>query len=356
MKYEFNKQIKISNFVLDQNSKTFIIAEAGVNHNGDTELAKKLIDAAVEAKADAVKFQTFKAHKLNTRKAPKSSYHLRGTPTDDVQSWFDLLRTQEISLEMHKELMEYCKEKNILFLSTPYDTESADLLDSLDIAAFKVASTDANNYPLLQHLGRTGRPIILSTAMSTLKEVEVAIKTIHETGNKNLILLHCTANYPADIENTNILAMKTLEKEFGTLVGYSDHCPKRLNPIAAVSLGAKVIEKHFTISKDLEGPDHQASLEPDELIQMVNDIRDTESLLGTGVKASLPCESENIKKLRKSVVIGSHVKKGDVLTAENLDIKRPGTGMAPVEYFALLGKTVNKDLPEDYLLTTSDFD
>ena len=349
-----NRTFKIGDREVGQECPVFIIAEAGVNHNGDVKLGKQLVDAAVEAKADAVKFQTFKAHKLNTRTAPKSSYHLRTTPKDEDQSWFELLRSQEISPDMHRELISYCSEKGIIFLSTPYDPESADLLESLDIKAYKVASTDTNNYPLLSHLGKKKRPIILSTAMCSLDEVCMGIKTIYNTGNRDLMLLHCTANYPCALENTNMLAMKTLESEFDITVGYSDHSRERINPILAVGLGAKIIEKHFTVSRDLPGPDHQASLLADELTQMVKDIRGAESAMGTGVKAPLPCEEENILKLRKSVVVARDIHAGEILNEGNLDIKRPGTGEPPEAYERFLGKKAKRDLPADHILTFND--
>ncbi len=351
---QFNNQFKIGSIPVGKNAPVFVIAEAGVNHNGDTSLARELIDAAVAARADAVKFQTFQAHKLNTRTAPKSSYHLRTTPSDAEQSWFELLRSQEISPGMHRELINYCRERQILFLSTPYDPDSADLLDDLDIPAYKVASTDANNFPFLEHLAKKKRPIILSTAMCTLEEVQTAVATIHRTGNRNLILLHCTANYPCEAKNSNLLAMTTLAAEFSVPVGYSDHCLSRINPIAAVALGARLVEKHFTVSKDLPGPDHQASLLPEELAQMIRDIRDTELALGTGSKAPLPCENENLMKLRKSVVVSRDISAGTVLTRDNLEIKRPGTGSAPEMYARFLGKKTSRNLPGDHLITLDD--
>lgn len=351
---KINKVIKIGNFEVSKVSPCFVIGEAGVNHNGDLEMAKKLIDVAVEAKVDAVKFQTFKTEKLSTKRAPKSSYHLRNTPSDEDQSWFELLKSQEITLEMHQELIKYCEQKGIMFLSTPYDRPSADLLESLNISAYKIASTDANNYPLLKYIAAKQIPMILSTAMCTEEEVEKAVNAILSTGNKNLIVLHCTANYPAAIENTNLLAMKTIEAKFDCLVGYSDHCPLRYNPISAVALGAKVIEKHFTLSKHLPGPDHQASLDADELKQLMIDIRSVEQSLGTGVKAPLEVELENRKKLRKSLVINEAVKSGEVLTEANLEIKRPGTGLEPELYEEYLGKKVNRDLNEDHILAKED--
>ncbi|PCI27375.1 MAG: N-acetylneuraminate synthase [SAR324 cluster bacterium] len=346
----FNKKFPIGNLSVGADAPVLIIAEAGVNHNGDINLAKKLIDAAVEAGVDCVKFQTFKAERLNTKGAPKSSYHLRTTPSDAEQSWLELLKTQEISLNMHKELIRYCRQRGILFLSTPYDYESVDLLVSLGIPAFKVASTDTNNYPFLSYLAKTDRPIILSTAMSELEEVRKAVETVAATGNPNLALLHCTANYPCAIENTNLRAMLTLEREFGLTVGYSDHCPERINPVAAVALGAKIIEKHFTISRDLPGPDHQASLTPQELTLMVKDIRGVEAALGDGIKKPLDCELENRSKLRKSLVANCTIPIGTVITEKMLATKRPGTGTAPEDWNVYLGKAAKENLIEDQQL------
>ncbi len=350
------KEIQIGNRILSPTTPCFIIAEAGVNHNGNLDLAKKLIDVAAESGADCVKFQTFKAHKLNTKKAPKSSYHLKSTPKDDEQSWFDLLRSQEISHQMHLDLIKHCQERKILFLSTPYDSESADLLHELGIAAFKIASTDANNIPLLRHIARKNRPIILSTAMCTMSEVRESVEAIYNEGNSQLILLHCTANYPADIANTNLRAMKSLEREFDCIVGYSDHCLSYHNPIAAVALGAKVIEKHFTLSRHLPGPDHQASLTPERLKDMIEDVRLVERSLGTGEKKPLGCEEENLKKLRKSVVSAVSLKNGTTLTLDHLEIKRPGTGMEPKRIYDLVGKKITCDLPEDHIFSDADFE
>ncbi|MFH1982553.1 MAG: N-acetylneuraminate synthase [Pseudomonadota bacterium] len=348
---QFNHQFNIGNRLVGKGAPVFIIAEAGVNHNGDMDLARALIDAAADAGADAVKFQTFQAHKLNTRSAPKSSYHLRTTPSDEEQSWFELLRTQELSRGMHLEIITHCSKRGIMFLSTPYDPDAADLLADLNVPAFKVASTDANNYPFLKHLAKFARPILLSTAMCTLEEVRRAIETIHQTGNRDLVVLHCTANYPCVIENTNLLAMKQMAAAFDVAVGYSDHNLSHINPIAAVALGATVIEKHFTLSKDLPGPDHQASLTPGALARMVRDVRDAEKALGNGSKAPLPCEQENRRKLRKSIVAGRFITKGETIKAAMIAFKRPGTGIPPGEWNRVAGAAAACDIPEDTLIT-----
>lgn len=348
---KFNDRFSIGNIAVGRNAPVFIIAEAGVNHNGDPALARALVDAAAAAGVDAVKFQTFQADKLNTRTAPKSSYHLRTTPQDEEQSWFELLRSQELSPTTHRELIAYCHQRGILFLSTPYDPDSANFLDSLNIPAFKVASTDANNFPFLEFLAVKKRPVIVSTAMCTLEEVRTAVETIHRTGNRDLILLHCTANYPCAGQNSNLLAMQTLAKEFGVPVGYSDHCLSPINPIAAVALGASLIEKHFTLSKDLPGPDHQASLLPDELARMVQDIRSTEKALGDGVKAPLSCELENRIKLRKSIVACNKIKKGAIIGADQIACKRPGSGLDPGAVESVVGKVALDDIAADTLIT-----
>ena len=328
----------------------FIIAEAGVNHNGDVDTARRLIDCAVAAGADAVKFQTFTARRLNTRTAPKSSYHLRATPPDAEESWYDLLRRQEMDREMHVTLKTHCRQTGIVFLSTPYDFQSVDLLDELDVPAFKIASTDANNTPFLSYVAAKGRPILLSTGMCTMGEVSDAVRAVSGAGNRELILLHCTANYPADLDTANLLAMTTLSSTFEVPVGYSDHCPQRTAPIAAVALGAVVVEKHFTLSRDLPGPDHQASLLPEELRTLVHDVRRTQKALGSPEKAPQPCEMENRLKLRKSIVSDTFIAKGSIITLEMLAFKRPGTGLPPGRIDAVTGRRAARDIPSDTLI------
>ncbi len=280
-------EFKIQNKMVGDGHPVFFIAEAGVNHNGSVELGKKLIDIAVDAGADAVKFQTFTADELNTKTAPKSTYHIETTGTDSEQSWFDLLKTQEISEEMHVALIEYCIEKNIIFLSTPYGVKSADLLEKFNVPAYKIASTDTNNTPLLKHIARKGKPMILSSAMATMEEVELAVSTVRSIGLDKIVILQCTGNYPSKLSDSNLRVIKTYKEKLNCIVGYSDHTPDLINPIAATAMGAKVYEKHFTIDCSLPGPDHRMSLSPEELKQTIKVILYTEEAMGSPEKRVL---------------------------------------------------------------------
>ena len=349
-------KVKLDDIPIGEKHPVYIIAEAGVNHNGDMQIAKKLIEAAKDAGADAVKFQSFKAENLNTQKAPKSTYHIERTGDDNEQTWFELLKTQEISEEMHLELIDYCRVTNITFLSTPYDIESADLLDKLNVPFFKIASTDANNIPMLKHIALKGKPVILSTAMCTLSEVTDSYNAIRETGNDQIVLLHCTANYPSRLEDSNLRAINTLKNKFNCLVGYSDHSVGVINPVAAVSLGSAVYEKHFTIDKNLPGPDHRASLEPHELKQMVRDIRQTEAALGGSKKNPLESEAENRIKLRKSIVANVDLLPGQLITEDMISIKRPATGLPPSFFYKLIGKKVKNEIVRDTPIRKEDIE
>jgi len=320
-----------------------------VNHNGDIEMAKKLVDAAVEAKADAVKFQTFKAEKLNTRNAPKAKYHIE--TTGKKGSWYDLLKSQELSDEEHRILYDYCRSKAIIFISTPYDEDSADMLEKLGVPAYKIASTDVTNIPLLEHIAEKKKPVILPTGMSTYAEIGEAIKAIKEKGNDKVVVLQCTANYPARIEDANIVVMNEIRRKFDVLVGYSDHTTGLVLPVAATVLGSCLHERHFTLDRNLPGPDHRASIEPDELKQMVIDIRLAEKCMGSTRNKPARCELENIPKLRKSVVAAANIKKGTRITARMVCVKRPGTGMHPRHLREFIGKKALKDIKEDELLT-----
>ncbi|MCB9770991.1 MAG: N-acetylneuraminate synthase [Candidatus Omnitrophica bacterium] len=348
----FSKSVQVGPFTIGQGHPVFIIAEAGVNHNGDIKMAKRLIDAAKAAGADSVKFQTFKAENLNTRAAPKSTYHVE--TTGKKGSWFDLLKTQELDRKAHQILIEYCRKKKILFLSTPYDEESADLLDELGVAAFKIASTDANNIPLLKHLAKKKKPILLSTAMCTLVEVRESVQAIAKAGCHELVLFHCTANYPTQLADCNLRAMATLAQKFGVPVGYSDHVPNVFVPVAAVALGALSYEKHFTLDRNLPGPDHRASLEPQELAAMVQSIRQAEVLLGNAKKKSLACEIENRIKLRKSLVARRDIQKGERISVENLCVKRPAKGLDPIYFEKMLGRRVKRDIRADDFIFAKD--
>jgi len=343
-------EIKIKNKKVGDGNPLFFIAEAGVNHNGSLELGKQLIDAAVDAGADAVKFQTFKAEELNTKTAPKATYHIETTGSDNKESWFELLKKQEISEKMHIELIEYCNKYDIIFLSTPYGEQSADLLERLNIPAYKVASTDTNNTPLLRYIAAKGRPMIISTAMCTFLEAEEAILAIRDVGLKDIAVLQCTGNYPAQLEDSNLRVMQVFKEKLDCIIGYSDHTPDLINPIAATALGAKVYEKHFTIDKTLPGPDHRMSLEPEELKKTVKAIRNTEKALGSSQKKVLKSEKENRLKLRKSIVATKMIKKNTIIKKNMVSIKRPGYGIPPSDLYQIIGRKVLFDIPKDTLL------
>jgi N-acetylneuraminate synthase len=329
-------------------ANVFIIAEAGVNHNGSLDLALRLVDAAKASGADAVKFQTFRAELLVTRSAHKAPYQGRTTATTESQ--FEMLRRLELDAAAHRRLIDHCQDVGIQFLSSPFDIESADLLAAMNVPLYKVPSGEITNLPFLQHLARKGRPLILSTGMSTLGEVEEAVRVLQSAGAPQVTLLHCVTEYPAPYAEVNLRAMQTLKVAFGLPVGYSDHAPGIFIGIAAVALGAEVIEKHFTLDRSLPGPDHAASLEPAELQQMVAAIRQVESALGTGIKAPAPCELPNLPVARKSVVAARSLPAGHQLAATDLDIKRPGNGLAPKFLPALIGRTLGKAVVRDELI------
>lgn len=330
-------------------SHVLIIAEAGVNHNGDINLAKKLVDAAVEADADIVKFQTFKAEKLASRLASKAAYQLE--TTDAEESQVQMLKKLELTHEMHLELIDYCREKKIKFLSTPFDFDSIRELDELGMDIWKIPSGEITNYPYLVNLARTHKPIIISTGMSNLDEVKEALNVLKENGSCSISLLHCNTQYPTPFEDANLLAIKTLRSVFGLDVGYSDHTLGIEAPIAAVALGATIIEKHFTLDRNLEGPDHKASLEPDELKRMVASIRNIEKALGDGKKVPSKSESTNIDIARKSIVASVDIKKGDVFSEQNITTKRPGNGMSPMLWNEVLGKIAPRDFEIDEMIS-----
>lgn len=327
----------------------FIIAEAGVDHNGSLDMALRLVDAAKASGADAVKFQTFQADLLVTRAAHKAPYQERTTAR--VESQFEMLQRLELDVAAHQRLIDHCRQIGIQFLSSPFDTQSADLLDSMDVPLFKVPSGEITNLPFLQYLARKGRPLILSTGMSTLGEVEEAVSVLQAAGASQLTLLHCVTEYPAPYAEVNLRAMQTLKCVFGLPVGYSDHTPGIDIAIAAAALGAEVIEKHFSLDRWLPGPDHAASLEPVELQQMVTAIRHVETALGTGIKAPAPCELPNLSVARKSVVAARSLSAGHQLTTGDLDIKRPGTGLAPKLLQVLIGRTLRTALAKDEMIS-----
>jgi N-acetylneuraminate synthase len=340
--------IRLANHTLGPGFPCFIIAEAGVNHNGDPDLARQLVEVAVQAGANAVKFQTFKAERIVTSSAPKAEY--QKTTTSAAESQYEMLRRLELSEIMHRDLMAICQQQDILFLSTPFDEDSADMLQALDIAAFKVPSGEITNLPLLAHIARKQQPMILSTGMAHLGEVDEAVRTIRQMGNEQLILLHCVSNYPADPADANLRAMQTMATAFHAPVGYSDHTPGIEVSLAAVALGACVIEKHFTLDRSLPGPDHRASLEPDELIALVRGIRTVEAALGSGLKQPARSEANTAAVARKSLVAASDSPAGRVLTREAVAIRRPGTGLPPSVLPHLLGRTVRIDITAGSLL------
>jgi N,N'-diacetyllegionaminate synthase len=327
----------------------FIIAEAGVNHNGSIDLALQLIDAAKASGADAVKFQTFRADLLATRSARKAPYQER-TTSNSGESQFEMLQRLELDRAAHERLIAHCQRVGIQFLSSPFDEASADLLATMNVPLFKVPSGEITNFPFLEHVARKGRPLILSTGMSTLGEVEEAVHVLHVAGVSKLTLLHCVTEYPAPYAEVNLRAMQTLKSAFGLPVGYSDHTPGIDIAIAAAALGAEVIEKHFTLGRSLPGPDHAASLEPVELQQMVAAIHHVEAALGNGIKTPAPCELPNIGVARKSVVAARSLCAGHRLATGDLEIKRPGSGLAPKLLPALIGRTLRTGVAKDELI------
>lgn len=338
-----------NNRVVGPGQPCFFIAEAGVNHNGNLDMALKLVDVAAEAGACAVKFQTFKTENLITRWAPKAQYHIETTGGDAEQTWFQLLKTQELTADMHRGLIKRCEERGILFLSTPYDEDSADLLAELRVPLIKIASTDANNIPFLEYLAGKGLPLILSTAMCDLAEVKASVDAIRTAGCDQLLVMQCTGSYPAPAAQANLRAMATIARECAVAVGYSDHVPGNAVALAAVALGACAYEKHYSLSRHLPGPDHRASLEPDELAELIRQVREVESALGDGDKRVMPCETENRDRLRKSVLAAGDLPAGHVLTRADLVFKRAGgQGVSPDRYRLVLGKVLTRPLsPEE---------
>lgn len=317
---------------------TTIIAEAGINHNGSIKKAKSLIDVASEAGADFVKFQTFKAKDLLIRKAEKAPY--QKILTDKEETQYEMLRKLELDEPTHKELMIYCKKKGIGFLSSAFSHESIDFLDDLGIEMYKIPSGEITNLPYLRHISLKKKPLIISTGMADLEEISNAIEILTNSGTKKeqITILQCNSEYPTPVEDVNLKAMLTIRDEFEVDVGYSDHTLGIEIPIAAAALGAKIIEKHFTLDRSLSGPDHLSSLEPEELVAMVAAIRKIGKAMGTGVKSPSNSEKKNIRIVRKSIVTKRSVKKGELFSAENITVKRPGTGISPMEWDKIIGK------------------
>ncbi|OFZ16604.1 MAG: N-acetylneuraminate synthase [Bdellovibrionales bacterium GWA2_49_15] len=330
--------------------KTYIIAEAGVNHNGDLKLAKKLVDVAVDAKADAVKFQTFKTEKIVTKSASKAAYQNANEKQSSTQ--FEMLKKLELSHPDHHELFAYCEKRQIQFLSTPFDLESADFLCKLGVPIFKIPSGEITNLPLLKKIAGFKKSVILSSGMSTLDDIQNALEVLRKYGcsKEDISVLHCCTEYPTPFNAVNLNAMQTIREKFNVKVGYSDHTRGTSIPIAAVALGAQIIEKHFTLDKNLAGPDHLASLDPAELRYMVQEIRNIELALGDGLKLPAEVELKNMQVVRKSIVAAKKIKKGEIFSEENLTVKRPGTGISPLHWDEFIGRPATKDYEEDELL------
>lgn len=328
--------------------KTYIIAEAGVNHNGSIELAKKMIDKAKDAGADCIKFQTFVSENIVSKTAGKADYQKEHTSSSESQ--LDMLKKLELSFDEFVKLNEYCKEKEIEFLSTAFDFESIKFLNNLGIKRWKIPSGDITNLPYLIEIAKLGKPVILSTGMSTMFDIKSAVSVLKENGSGQITVLHCTTEYPTPYKDVNLKAMKTIKKEFNVPVGYSDHTKGIEIPIAAVAMGATIIEKHFTLDRNMEGPDHKASLEPDELKSMVSAIRNIEFAMGDGNKKPANSEVKNMAVSRKSIVANKDIKKGELFTEENIAVKRPGNGISPMKWFGVLGQTATRDFKEDELI------
>ena len=350
-----------------------VIAEAGVNHNGSLERAKEMIDAAAEAGANIVKFQSFHASQVVSKYSPKAAY--QQAVTDSCESQFEMLKRLELGRLEHAVLIEHARRRNIEFLSTPFDMESVDVLTGLGLCTLKIPSGEVTNFPLLLKVASTGCSIIFSTGMSTLEEVEQALGVLAYGFLKSeeppsaqafsesykdpcavgllksrVILLHCTTEYPASLDNTNLLSISLMREKFGLSVGYSDHTQGNLASIVAVALGAEVIEKHFTLDKTLPGPDHQASLEPHELKELIESIRNVETALGENIKAPCATEVSNKNTIRRSLVAGCKISKGDIFSSGNIAVKRPGTGISPMKYWELIGRQASRDYEEDQLI------
>ncbi len=329
-------------------NKVFIIAEAGVNHNGSFNIAKELVDTAKTAGVDAIKFQTFKAQNLVSKNADKANYQKANTGNSDKQ--IDMLKKLELSFEEFSSLKKYCDHLGIMFLSTPFDLESLEFLSTLDIPLFKIPSGEITNLPYLIKIAQTKKDVILSTGMCEIEEIREAIEVLKKYGTENISLLHCTTEYPTPFDEVNLNAMLTLKQTFNLNIGYSDHTQGIEVPVAAVAMGATIIEKHFTLDKNMDGPDHKASLNPQELMDMVSAIRNIEMAMGNGKKKPTKSEINNKKIARKSIVAVRNIKIGEVFTEDNITIKRPGDGISPMKWFDVLGKSASRDFQEDELI------
>ena len=328
--------------------KVYIIAEAGDNHNGDFNTALKLVDVAKRAGADCVKFQTFVTEEIISKYAEMAEYQKKNTGKEESQ--FEMVKRLELSFDEFRKIKEYCDRVGIQFLSTPFDLKSVDFLNELAVPFFKIPSGEITNYPYLIKIAHTGKPVVMSTGMCEPDEILAAINVLEKNGSGEITLLHCNTEYPTPLKDVNLYAMRTMKKMFGKKVGYSDHTKGIEVPVAAVALGACVIEKHFTLDKNMPGPDHKASLEPDELGRMVKNIRNIEIALGDGVKRVSESERKNIAIARKSIVARRNIQEGEILTEENLAVKRPGTGINPMQWMEVLGTRAVRDFKEDELI------
>lgn len=328
--------------------RTLIIAEVGVNHNGDVEVAKKMVKEAKRCGVDIVKFQTGKLELLVSKNAEKANYQKLTTGNEETQ--YDMIKKLLLSFDEFEKLNVHCKENNIVFLSTPFDLDSIDFLDQLDMPFWKIPSGEITNLPYLIKIAKTHKPIVMSTGMCTIRDIEDAMKILQDNQCGEITLLHCTTEYPAPYEEVNLKAIQTLKNRFNVPVGYSDHTRGIEIPIAAVAMGATVIEKHFTLDRNMKGPDHKASLEPDELKAMVIAIRNVEVAMGDGAKIPSESEKKNMAVARKSIIAKSSIKKGEIFTDENLTVKRPGNGISPMKWFEVLGQVAPRDFEEDELI------
>lgn len=341
--------VEVAGLEIGLNRPVFIMAEAGVNHNGDPKLAIRLIREAKRAGADCVKFQTFEAGRVITRNAPKAEYQLK--TTDPNQSQYEMLRQLELSPQHYQELLAVCREEDIIFLSTPYDPEDVDFLDELGVPAFKLASIHVAEPYFLQYVARKGKPMFVSTGMATLAEVDEAVRVIRAAGNDQIILLQCTTNYPSRIEDANLRSMQTMRDAFGVLVGYSDHTQTDTVCFVSVGLGACAIEKHFTLDKSMPGPDHSSSFNPVEFERMVKGIREAELAMGSFLKMPAEVERRNALGMRRSIVAKKKIRDGQAITEDMLTFKRPASGLRPALMQDILGRVARVDIDVDQILT-----
>ncbi len=350
MKTTFPQIFKIGNKIIGGNAPCLIIAEAGSNYNGSPDIARKLVDAAVDAHADVVKFQTFKADLLVTKSTPKAQYQKQGK--SDGQSYYDLLKWLEIPDEDWWKLKQYCDQKGIIFMSTPHSGKwSVDILEELGVPAYKLGSGDLTNLPFLEYVARNGKPMIISTGMAVMEEIKEAVQTIRAAGNNQIAVLQCTTSYPLEIENVNLRAMDAIQQEVGAIIGFSDHTLGNEAALAAVARGAKIIEKHLTIDKNLPGPDHKASATPEEFRVLVQGIRTVEKALGRAEKIPTATEQEIAKIARKSIIAARDIPAGTLITDDMLIIKRPGTGLLPRQLKEVIGRRAKENIPPDSIIS-----